>query len=80
VSIKNKATDRDERGRIARKYTGHGCHSHPMGTPGWWISLHMIRPARRTSRALCRALVRGEIDPDEVVFPLGSQKPHEYFW
>lgn len=80
MSIKNKITDRDSRGQITRKYTGPGVHSHPQGTPGSWVSLHMTRPQRRATRALCRSLLRGEIDGDEVVFPLGNHKPHEYFW
>lgn len=80
MSIKNKATDRDRHGRMIRKYTGPGAHSHGQSTPGWWVSLHMTRPRRRANKALCQKLLRGDIGCEEVVFPLGNHKPHEYYW
>ena len=78
MSIKNRITDRDANGRIARKYTGPARDDYPWSTPGWWVSLYMTRPRRRKTRILCRALVRDEIDADDVIFPLGNHKPHEY--
>lgn len=80
MSIKNSFTDRDARGRIARKYTGPGRHGHGQGTPCWWTHQTIIRPNRRLSRSLCRAVLLGQIHPDEAIFPLGNRKPHEYYW
>ena len=80
MSIKNKTIDRNGQGRIARKYTGHGCHSHGRTTPCWWTHQTSIKPGRRRSKTLCRALVSEKIHPEEVVFPLGNHKPHWYYW
>lgn len=81
MSIKNKAKDRGDNGRIRRKYTGrHAERVHFANTPGWWVRLFMTRPQRRESQRLCKLLEREIIDGDEVTFPLGSRKPHAYYW
>lgn len=78
MSIKNKATDRDRHGRIARKYTAP--EGHPWNTPGWWITLYMSRPRRRANKAACRALMSGNTHPDEAIYPLGNHKPQNPYW
>jgi hypothetical protein len=79
MSIKNKAKDRDAHGRIKRKYTSpestRCCHS----TPSWWVNLFMTRPKRRKNKQCCVEIMKGK-DPDSLVYPLGSNKPHEYYW
>ena len=79
MAVKNKAIDRDRNGRICRKYTGKVWNWFPDGTPSWWTSLHMNRPRRRMNTHLCHLVVSG-MDPDELVFPLGNNKPHHYYW
>ena len=39
----------------------------------------MTRPKRRENRAVCLEILRGA-NPDELAFPLGNRKPHEYYW
>jgi len=81
MSIKNKAIDRDNHGRIKSKYTRKAFRGgHPWGTPSWYINQYMTRPKRRASKNLCRALHRGSAHEDSVVFPLGNRKPHIYYW
>lgn len=82
MSIKNKAKDRDESGRICRKYTGPSLNwpvPFPGGCPKSWRKMYMTRPARRESKALCHKVVKG-YDYDDMTFPLSNNKPHEYFW
>ncbi len=80
MSVKNKAKDRDEKGRIRRKYT-----SRTKGTMHWraapkaWTNLYMARPKRRITKNLCDGIM-GNMDADGVAFPLGNHKPHEYYW
>jgi hypothetical protein len=81
MSVKNKAKDRDHNGRIHRKYTSrHKWGVHYGTSPSWWVNLFMNRPQRRTEAHLCHLLGQELIDGDEVIFPLGSHKPHEYYW
>lgn len=80
MSIKNKAKDRDDSGRIFRKYTGPGSTWCFNQTPAYWINLYMTRPRRRINKALCRGIVLGSNDWDETPFPLGNRKPHVYYW
>ena len=79
MAVKNKAKDRDQNGRIYRKYTGKVSNPFPNGTPSWWTNLYMNRPKRRMNKHLCQKIVSG-VHPDELVFPLGNSKPHEYYW
>tara|TARA_A100001391_G_scaffold201871_2_gene189947 strand:+ start:1696 stop:1941 length:246 start_codon:yes stop_codon:yes gene_type:complete len=81
MSIKNKARDRDDNGRICRKYTSrHKWAAHYGKSPGWWVNLFMTRPQRVEERRLCKLLERGLVDGDEATFPLGNRKPHKYYW
>jgi len=79
MSVKNKAKDRDGRGRINRRYTAKISNPFPNGTPGWWVNLYMNRPKRRANKALCQKIASGT-HPDEVIFPVGNHKPHVYYW
>lgn len=79
MSVKNKAKDRNSNGRIRRNYTGPSS-DYWGGCPGWWVSIFMTRPQRRTEAHLCRLLQQDQLVGDEVVFPLGNNKPHMYYW
>ena len=79
MSIKNKAKDRDEQGRIKRKYTGPFstyCYSTCRKS---WRYFYMTRPRRRANKRVCDQ-VRLGVDPDGIITPLGNNKPHEYYW
>lgn len=47
-------------------------------TPHWWINLHMTRPSRRKSKALCLQVRKG-LDSDGLSWP-HHKKPHIYYW
>ena len=49
-------------------------------TPGWWVRLFMNRPKRAAIRRLERKILHGKLDPDNTPWPLGSRKPHSYYW
>ncbi len=79
MSVKNKIKDRDQHGRIKRKYTGPESAYWLNQTPGWWVKLYMTRPKRRVNKKLCAAIVQGH-DYDDMAFPCGNCRPHEYFY
>lgn len=79
MSVKNKAKDRNEHGKIKRKYTGSYSTYWLKHTPKWWVKMYMTRPKRRQNKAVCTAIIRGA-DPDDLVYPLGNRKPHLYYW
>lgn len=76
MSTTNRAKDRDDRGYLKRNLRGP---NNVMSTPGHWVRTHMNRPRRHENRRLCRLVLQGR-DPDEVIWPRGSRKPHLYFW
>lgn len=76
MSITNSARDRDESGRLKRGLRGPNL---VQSTPARWTRIHMNRPRRHENRQLCRLIVARR-DPDAVVWPLGSRKPHIYYW
>lgn len=49
-------------------------------TPSWWTRLFMNRPKRAAIHHLERKIVTEGVDVDNVPFPLGSRKPHNYYW
>lgn len=79
MSVKNKAKDRDQNGRIKRKYTGPDSTYWLSHTPQWWVKLYMTRPQRRLNKRICIAIMSGK-DPDGLPHPWGNHKPHEYYW
>ena len=80
MSVKNKAKDRNDNGKIRRKYTSRTKWAvHWNAAPKAWTNLYMTRPKRRITKHLCNRVVR-DMDYDEVAFPLGNHKPHEYYW
>lgn len=79
MSVKNKAKDRDVNGRIRRKYTGPGSGYWLRQTPKWWRKLYMTKPKRRMNSKAVSSIRRGD-DPDDMAYPLGNRKPHEYYW
>jgi hypothetical protein len=79
MSTTHRYQDRGPDGKLLRKYRHRYGPPFPHGTPKWWRKLHMTRPRRRQSRALCHRALRGE-EYDDLVFPLGNRKPHEYYW
>lgn len=47
--------------------------------PRWWDIEFHTRPKRREQAALLTAIRKGE-DPDQIAWPLGNHKPHQYYW
>lgn len=78
MSIKHRSKDRNNAGRIYRKYTGP--YVVNFKTPRWWINLRMTRPARRADKVLCHQVQRGLIPSEGLSFSLGNRKPHDYYW
>jgi len=56
-----------------------GDYIEHMSTPSWWVHDMMTSPQRAETRSLLRKVLKGEVDMDEVMFPL-SRKPHIYYW
>ncbi|MET4709928.1 hypothetical protein [Endozoicomonas lisbonensis] len=79
MAVKNKAKDRDSRGKIKRKYTGPESGFWLRQTPSWHVTLFMTRPDRRLAKRLCADIQQG-LDSDDMTFPLGNHKPHYYYW
>lgn len=50
------------------------------GWPAWWDRVFHTRRKRAEIRRLEGKVMRGEVDPDNLSWPLGSRKPHQYFW
>lgn len=76
MSTTNRATDRDDRGFLKRNLRGPNLR---QSTPRYWVQLYMTRPRRRENRRLCLQVESG-LEPDEMIWPLGSRKPHVYYW
>ncbi len=76
MSTYNRASDRDERGRLKRFYRRP---KWPMSTPGWWVRNNMNQPRRQIHRHLCHQVTLG-YDSEAMVWPLGNHKPHRYYW
>lgn len=76
MSVYNRASDREQHGRLKRAYR---CPPFPTSTPGRWVRAHMNRPRRHINRQLCDLVAAGN-DPDTMVWPLGNRKPHFYYW
>jgi hypothetical protein len=79
MSVKNKVKDRNEKGKIIRKYTRKIHNNFPNGEPSWWTNLHMNKPKRRENKKICRKVKSG-VNTDDLSFPLGNRKPHLYYW
>jgi hypothetical protein len=55
-------------------------HLDQMGSyPAWWDRTFHTRKKRAATRALERKVLAG-VDPDDVAWPLSSNKPHIYYW
>lgn len=54
-------------------------HQTMASTPGWWVNQFMNRPKRRKNARLCHRIMKGN-DPENIAWPLGNHKPHEYYW
>lgn len=76
MSTTNRAKDRDEFGRLKRRFRGP---NSTFSTPAYWVNKHMNRPLRRENRRLCRLVSSGR-DSEGIAWPLGSRKPHVYYW
>lgn len=79
MSVKNKSYDRDNNGKITRRYTRKQIDDRWSTTPSWWIRLTMNRPRRRLNRTMCHQVLAG-MDADGMAFPLGNHKPHNYYF
>ncbi len=76
MSTKNRR-DRDSKGRINLHRNGYYCFL--AKTPSWWTREFMNRPKRNANKRLCKKVEQG-MDPEGIAWPLGSKKPHVYFW
>jgi len=79
MSHHNQRTDRGADGKLLRKYRHTYIRPFPRGTPKWWRKLHMTRPKRRENTHSCFRVMKGG-DAEAMAFPLGSRKPHVYYW
>jgi len=80
MSRTHRYRDRGPDGRLRRKYRHRKRGvKFPNGTPKAWRKLHMTRPRRRKTRALCQLVEKG-FSADAVNFPPGNRKPHVYYW
>ncbi len=55
-------------------------HWRPNKSPSWWRKCFMLRSQRREEKRLCDDLAKGRRDADATPMPLGSRKPHVYYW
>lgn len=67
--------------RRGRYYANRGIKPRfEMGNwPRWWDYVFHTRPKRAATREMERRVMQGD-DPDAMAWPLGSRKPHLYFW
>lgn len=88
MSIKHRTKDRMANGKIRPLFYGWDYryhHDHKMEfvdygkNPGWWNRLYNLKPKRQEARHLCRDIVDGLRDADEVLFP-HCRKPNYYYW
>ncbi len=75
MSVYNKASDRNLKGRINRKFSRK--ENHWRKPNKWFRKLYSIRPKRRENKALCMQ-VMNDYDYDSLIAPLGNNKPHQY--
>jgi hypothetical protein len=64
-----------KRARVRVRYRSKSMSSWPA----WWDILFHRRPKRRAEKHVMDMLRHGA-DPDGLMWPLGSHKPHKYFW
>lgn len=76
MSCTNRSRDRDGSGRLKRAHRGPNIR---QTTPSWWTQIYSHRPQRHENRRLCREIAAG-CDLDSTAWPLGSRKPHTYYW
>ncbi len=76
MSVYNRVYDRDEHGRLLRRYRRT---YRPRTAPAWFVRQFMNRPRRRANRLTCDRVLAGA-DADGLVWPLGSHRPQRYYW
>ncbi len=75
MSVYNKSMDRNTNGKINRQLTRkekHWCKPNK-----WFRKLYSIRPKRRKNKILCIQIMK-EVYLDELIYPVGNNKPHQY--
>jgi hypothetical protein len=60
-------------------YNDIGNYFHWMTTPSHWNHDFHTVPRRAKERQLTQKIKKGELDPDDTVWPDGK-KPHIYYW
>ncbi len=78
MSIRNKATDRNSKGQIKRKYTGPRL-SYWFGPPVWWRNMFTTRPRRRRDSLLMIEVMKG-LDPDSASFSVHDTAEDGWYW
>jgi hypothetical protein len=62
-----------------QEYIGEAFLKGPIGTPRWWRRMFMVQPLRRANKDHIHRVCRGD-DPEGISWPMGSRKPHHYYW
>ena len=59
-----------------------GFHTSRANTeaPSWWNHMFTIVPRRRRDKFLCKAVLDGRLDPDDIGWGVVDPLPHMYFW
>jgi hypothetical protein len=60
-------------------YNDIGNYFHWMTTPSHWNHDFSTVPRRAKERELTQKIKKGELDPDDTLWPDGK-KPHIYYW
>ena len=55
-------------------------HGNYGKSPSEWNRLYHNAPKRRKNKRLCKKILDGYYDCDNISWPLGNSKPHVYYW
>ena len=65
--------------RTGNRWARDGAPWHVDMEPWWWRNRRQTRPKRYHNRRLCR-LVCARVEVESLPWPLGSRRPHPWFW
>jgi len=63
----------------SRTKVSHNTTNCMQGWPRYWDIQFHRRPKRRREREHVIQVMKGH-DPDNIAWPLGNNKPHQYYW
>lgn len=73
---KSSQSEREAWRLLFRGYPPYNIHSCD---PGVWNRIFHNKPTRVRTRRLAKMVVKGAVDPDNLVWP-SNKKPHIYYW